>query len=407
MPDPASLKRDLDALRIHRPDRPGPAAAAEPGSGYSAPPATRRVARRRRWPFVLALFLLAVAAAALLNEKYGEILTAPEVTVARVVSRDSRTRAVVLTMAGYVVADRKATVGPQIPGRLEHLYFDEGDTVEEGQELARLNDAWYVAQSESIRASLGIARLRAERTKNLFESGSGSEDDYDKARFEVASLEARLRQADEEKSFTVIRSPISGRVVRRDAEIGELVTPGGGPGDIKTAIISLVDPSTFEVEVDVNETDVAKVALGRRADVTLDAYPAKTYPGFVRKIAPIANRQKGTIQIKVRFERVDDDVRPEMTARVALLEDKAPSAEAEGGRKLFVPTEALVSAGTGRTRAVFVVDRESRARRRDVEVGGQKDGLSQALSGLEEGEDVIVSGLDRVKDGGRVRVAGR
>lgn len=425
MPDPSSLKRDLDALRISRPGSrapappppsfgeealPAPPREAEE-RGFAAPAAARRVRPKRTGLVLLVVLALAAAAALALYAKYARVFSAPEVAVARVVARDAATRTVVLTMAGYVVADRKATVGPQVAGRLMQLAVDEGDTVEAGQVLARLNDAWYVAQVKSIEARLENARIQADRAKRLVDTGSGPPDAYDRARTAQDEISAELEQAREELDFTVIRAPISGLVIRRDADLGELVTPGGGPGQIKTAILSLVDPSTFEVEVDVNETDIAKVELGSAGDVVLDAYPGKKYPGVVRKIAPIANRQKGTIQVKVRFQRVDADVRPEMSARVSLFErsagprgEEAPAA-AGSGRRLFGPTEALL--GEAGAKIVYVVDGEGRARRRDVSVGGLADGLAEVVSGLAAGENVVVSGHALFGDGDPVSIAGR
>jgi len=186
------------------------------------------------------------------------------------------------------------------------------DSVESQQ---RLDDAQ--ADRDVASAELDMSR----HALSLLEAGARAEQiDHAKAELDAAKAAAEVLLIDVEN--TVIRAPLTGTVMEKLIEPGELVTPQsfGGERGARTELLSLADLNDLQVEIDLNESDIAKIKMGQGARVVLDAYPDVTYPGEVREIAPEANRQKATVQIKVRITKPDALIRPEMSARVDLLQ---------------------------------------------------------------------------------------
>jgi HlyD family secretion protein len=141
----------------------------------------------------------------------------------------------------------------------------------------------------------------------------------------LKEAEALHELAKTQVSWTVIRAPIDGVVLEKLVDPGELVTPQsfGGTRGPSTALLALADPKDLQVEIDINETDLAKITMNQRCKVTPEAYPEQSYSGYVAEIAPEANRQKGTLQIKVQIENPDHYLTPELSARVDFLREKS------------------------------------------------------------------------------------
>ncbi len=218
---------------------------------------------------------------------------------------------------------------------VEWIGVKKGDAVEKGQIVVRLENAEQranVAQTEGRLATAQVGLEKAElayrRVHNLYERKVVADDVDDEARLSVAAARATIREIQGQLDlvhtyldWTVIRSPISGVVLEKLAEPGELVTPQsfGGARGPSTAVLAVADPRDLQVELDVNETDLAKIALGAKCRVIPEAYPTKTYDGLVAEISPEANRQKGTLQIKVGIKEPDRYLTPELTAKVEFL----------------------------------------------------------------------------------------
>ncbi|HPO14696.1 MAG TPA: efflux RND transporter periplasmic adaptor subunit [Candidatus Hydrogenedentes bacterium] len=260
---------------------------------------------------------------------------------------------------------------------------------------------------DRARASRDVARARLDqekKTAELVKIGPRSE--------EIAAAEAGLRQAEAQLEYaktqldyTVIRAPVSGTILEKLAELGELVTNTnfGGTRGAKTSIVSLADLSDLQVEVDLNENDLAKVHLGQPAEIRLDSAPEKIYKGEVDEISPQADRQKGTVQVKVRMIEPDDSVKIEVTARVTFL-SSAVSAEttAETKPRTWIPKGALIRRGN----ETFVyLAAENAAVLRKIAVGLESDKGVEVTEGLAGTEEVIVEPLEQLRDGARVVVA--
>jgi len=401
------LKQALDELRIER----GP--AAEPSR------------RRRRWPWAVGGLVLLAAVA-------GVLRRAPAVTV--VVAGEASTEAAgpvpVLSASGYVVARRQATVSSKVTGRVAEVAVEEGLRVEEGQVLARLDDAEAaraLALSEAelerarravaeIESRLELARRDFDRTARLVADQVRSEAELDAARAERDALEAGLAVTRQQVEVaaravalerqnlenTVIRAPFAGVAISKNAQPGEMISPvSAGGGFTRTGITTVVDMSSLEIEVDVNENYIHRVRAGQVVEARLNAYPDWKIPSHVITTIPAADRDRATVRVRIGFDGLDPRILPDMGVKVTFLGEPG----SEGAPQYAeVPVEALRVEGDER---VAYVAADGRLSRRQVETGRERAGRVEILSGVAPGERVVVAGPERLADGLAVRPAER
>jgi len=267
--------------------------------------------------------------------------------------------AAALIASGYVVARRTSTVAAEITGKVKDLLVEEGQTVKEGQVLARLDSVLAeedLALSKSragaseaaiaaIAADLADAERILNRTQTLSQKSYATEADLTKAQSTVDRLRAQLRQAEAQHATDVldaeryaavlekyaIRAPFSGVVIDRSAQPGEMISPMSAGGFTRTGICTLVDMDSIEVEVDVNEAYIGRVHDGDIVHAALDAYPDWTIPGAVIAIVPTANREKATVKVRVKLDQKDPRILPDMAIKVTFL-DKRQATQAETPR---------------------------------------------------------------------------
>ena len=238
----------------------------------------------------------------------------------------------VLTVSGYIVCRERIAVSPRFMGVVKWIGVKKGDAVTNQQVLVLLDDAEQkarVAEAESQLANARISLSKAEidytRLKRLIADKvetPANEDDF-RLRVEAAKASVRVAEAqvDLQRTYldwTVIRSPVTGVVLEKLVQAGELVMPQsfGGARGPSTAVVAVADPNDLQVECDLNEADVAKVCLGQQCRISPEAYPDKRYTGFLAEMAPEANRQKGTLQVKVQIRQPDRYLTPELSAKV-------------------------------------------------------------------------------------------
>jgi HlyD family secretion protein len=224
------------------------------------------------------------------------------------------------------------------------------------------------------------------------------QEEIDALRGQVQQARGMVAFAETNLDNTVIRAPVTGTILERAVEKGEFVTTSFvGDRGAKGYVVSLADLNDLEVELDISQNDFAKLHSGQHGIVTTDAFPDRKYDGFIKEISPEANRQKATVQIKVKVVKPDDYLRPEMNASVAFVSDQKPaSAAADSKPVVIVPNSAV------RDGSVFVV-LDGKALRRAVKTGavsGQGIRIEQGLIG---GEDLIVNPPAGLKDGDKVR----
>lgn len=387
---------DLSALRINR-----TADVATP-------------AQPRRW---LALALVAagvVVVVAILLLRGGGLRSAVPVQLATATMVSPVRSGAVMIASGYVVAQRQAAVASKGTGRLVYLGVVEGDQVRANQVLARIEDADVRAQLAQAQANLALSRAElrdAERSlareQVLRDSNFSSEANYDaaEARLErikagIAVAQAAVQSAEVALENTVIRAPFSGTVLTKNADVGEVVAPLAGSAFSKSAVVTVADLRSLQVEADVAESNLETISADQPCEIILDAYPDVRYPGYVARIVPTADRAKATVQVKVAFRSYDDRVLPEMSAKVHFLPRPARAA-ADTQQVLVVPGSAVVERG-GRS-VVFVVE-GNRAVEVPVVVGRQV-GTSVAIrEGIRPGVRVVDSVGAGLRDGAKVNV---
>lgn len=242
---------------------------------------------------------------------------------------------VILTVTGYIINRERIELSPRFVGTVKTVNARKGDRIKKGQILAVLDDTdqrALLAQAEGrlerAEAELELAEIRLERVQKLLadkvippETGDDARLATEAARAAVLEARGARDYAKAQVEWTVIRSPIDGVILEKLVDDNELVTPQsfGGSRGPSTALLAIADPNDLQVEIDLNESDVAKVQLNQRCRVSPEAYPDKKYGGRVAEIAPEASREKGTLQIKVQIENPDRFLTPEASARVDFL----------------------------------------------------------------------------------------
>ncbi len=290
---------------------------------------------------------------------------------------------------------------------------------------------------EEGRANLADDKATFERTRELVQKGvmsrqslddAGAKFDADQQRVqaleqslrlarigprpeEIARAKGALLQAEGQLAFaqsqlaaTVIRAPISGTILERTAEKGELITAqfasaaAGGPVG---SVVSLADLKDLQVELDIAQDDFSKLSPKQRGIVTTDAYPDRKYDGVIAEISPEANRQKATVQVKVKILNPDDYLRPEMNATVRFIANAEAGAQARPSGVL-VPT-AAVRDDDGKK--IVLIAYHGRVAARQVRIKATRsDGY--LVEGLSGGEDVVTSGPPGLEDGDKIRIKG-
>ena len=374
----------------------------------------------------------------------------------------------VLSASGYVVAHHKIAVGAKVMGRVAWIGVEKGDTVQQGQVLVRLEDSEFRAQVNQALANLAAAQARLDqlksgsrpqekmkdkaaviqaeanlkkaqadyqRSETLYRSGVSSKAELEQALAardtaaalvdaaqqsssmtdigprteEIRAAEAQVQQmragvdyAQTQLAATEIKAPVAGTVLERIVERGEMVSPSafGGSG-ARTSVVDLADLSDLQIEIDISQSDFARLKMSQRAEIIPDAFPSLRYSGYIAEIAPEANRAKATVQIKVKVDNPNEQLKPEMNARVNFLSDKPAQSNAPVAARVLVPKQAVVRKDGGSF--VFVI-KNNRVEQRTIRTGDENGDAFFVLDGLSGNESVATTGIDKLRDGDRVKI---
>lgn len=320
-----------------------------------------------------------------------------------------------LTASGYVVAQRKAAIASKGTGRLIYLGVVEGDKVKKNQIIGKLESTDIVAQLDQAKANLNLqqaglvdAQNTFSRVQDLFNKGLSSQQEFDQAQSNLnrvlASIEvakAGIRVAEVSLENTLIRAPFDGTVLTKNAEVGEIVAPFGGSTTSKTAVITIADMKSLLVEADVSESNIEKITANQDCEITLDAYPEKSYSAYVFKIVPTADRSKATVLVKVGFKNYDSRVLPEMSAKVSFFTEPVDTSIANQKPILVIP-ESAVRNENGQS-YVFTIS-ENKAVKNEIITGQKLGSYFEVLRGLQPGQKVIDLLNEKVKDGVEVKL---
>jgi HlyD family secretion protein len=229
---------------------------------------------------------------------------------------------------------------------------------------------------------------------------------------QIEAMKGRVEQAkgevDLRRTFldaTVIKAPVTGTILERAVEVGEFVTTSFvGERGAKGYVVSLADLNDLQVELDISQDDFAKLTMGQKGNVTTDAFPDRKYEGVVEEMSPEANRQKATVQVKVKISKPDSYLRPEMNARVAFLARE--TAQEKGPGAVPVPTLVFIPSAAIRDssgkKSVFIV-LDGRASEKTIKVGGTSSRGVEVSEGLRGGEEIVMNPPAELKNGDRVK----
>ncbi|WP_299693235.1 efflux RND transporter periplasmic adaptor subunit [Hydrocarboniphaga sp.] len=337
-----------------------------------------------------------------------------------------------LDASGYVVARRTATVSAKITGKVTEVLIEEGQHVDAGEIVGRLDDtniragygqasaqlAYARAAHDQVRVQLANAQRDYQRKQQLLAQHFVSQSEVDNAQTALDDLKAQLNTAARsvdvslqgvevsQKSLddTVVRAPFAGVITVKAAQTGEIVSPlSAGGGFTRTGMGTIVDMDSLEVEVDVNENFINRVRAGQAATIKLNAYPDWEIPAEVIAIIPTADRAKATVKVRVGFKQKGDPrVLPDMGARVAFLSE-APTPGSGNAAKpgVTVPADAVQVNGDA---GVAWVIRDDKLERRGVKLGAKNGDQLSVLAGLSAGERVAIGDSSKFEDGVKVQV---
>jgi len=392
----ATRDTDLSSLRIDRTPQ-------DPSSSRKS----KSIRKIVLWAIIISVVLLGVYTLRVWFSPAMEV----QVVSASLIS-PSQANAV-LTASGYVVARRKAAVASKGTGRLVFLGVEEGDKVKKGQVIARLEDADVIAARERARenvrlaqADLYEAKKNMERLATLVKQEMIAQSEYDvaEARYKrvIATIDAArfaLREAEVAVENTRIIAPFDGTVLKKNADVGEIVAPLAGAASSKAAVVTIADMSSLEVDADVSEANITRVTPQQNCEITLDAYPQQRYPGYVSNIVPTADRAKATVMVKIKFKEYDQRVLPEMGAKITFLAAGSSADTIDSKSILAVPASA-VAMRDGR-QVVFQI-KDDRAVEVPVTTGRKLGNSIEITAGLKEGDKVISRIDDQIKNGTKV-----
>jgi RND family efflux transporter MFP subunit len=404
---PQPIKPDLGSLRIGDDHRKGG------GSG-------KRIVLTVL-PFLILAGIGAAAFAFRSQKPVVEVITAAKA--------DSSERLSLLNASGYVTPRRRATIAAKITGRVTGVFFDEGTHVRQDQLLATLDDSDVKRALASAKADanssqsaiadwvvqLKNAKTELRRAEELQKAGVQTQQALDTAttaadslnakidlaKNQVLAAEARINEAQQAVDNTVIRAPFDGIVVSKDAQVGEMVSPiSAGGGFTRTGIATIVDMNSNEIEVDVNESYIARVEPNQPVTATLDAYPDWQIPCKVRTVIPTADRQKATVKVRISFLKLDPKILPDMGVKVSFLSE-APVAAKGPEPKTYVPKSAV--RGDGANPYVFLVH-DGKVERRAVRLGTDRGTDVAIMAGVMPGDTLVASGPPSLQDGDKVEI---
>jgi len=355
----------------------------------------------------------------------------------------------VVTAPGEVDPKVKVNIDAHIVGKIEHIYFNEGDTVHRGQRLVELEQYAYQAARDRAKAAVTATQIEVTRAKvaldtadleykralSMKQQGIQAQDLLDKAQLDlenaragyesaqegVRQSQAMLVQAETDLSHTTIISPIDGKAVQLNAHEGEVVVTGtmNNPASV---IAVIADLSEILVESDVNETDVVALRLGMPAKVHVDAIPEKDYSGHVAEIGSSAAARQSAgagiryFKVKVQIDNPDDRLRPGMTSQVSIITSTAANTPAVPIQSVVERVPPSVAKGKGadadedenlpKKKYVFVV-RDGKAKMIEVTTGISDATHVAIVSGVKNGDQVVTGPyrtLKKLQDGDPVQV---
>ena len=332
-----------------------------------------------------------------------------------------------LTASGYVVAQTRAAVASKATGRLVLLNVREGSQVKKGDLLAQLDASDIVAAKTQAQAGIrqaqaGVAQANVElvnaeielkRSLGLQSQGFISAQAIDTAKNRVAMAKAAYQSAltgvgvaesvlkvqQVNQDYTEIRAPFDGVVLVKNANVGDIITPFSNAAGSQGAVVTMADMSTLEVEADVSESNLAKAKIGQPVEISLDALPYTRFLGSIVGIVPTVDRAKATVMTKIRFDKLDSRILPEMSAKVTILSQAITAADQ---KPLLAMNPKALFEHDGKKQVFRITDDKLEG----VAINtGRKIGDNLEVTGnIKSGDKLVLSPSDKLKTGTQVVV---
>ncbi|HCX65959.1 efflux RND transporter periplasmic adaptor subunit [Parvibaculum sp.] len=341
----------------------------------------------------LGALLLAIIVAVFIYRLYGTIMGQGEqggfpIPVVEVVEASKEEVDLKVSALGTLQADQAITVKPEITGIVTSIDFTDGSRIEEGDTIITLDDRDLKARLMQSEARLTLTRANYQRAERLLKRGSGTARARDEALNDFKSAEAEVAATKAALDKATIKAPFSGIIGLRQVSLGQYLTAGD-------PIATLADVDNLRIDFQVSEVFLTEVGEGQEVNVTFDALPGQIYKGVVSAVDPVVSVDGRSISVRAIIQNVDGKLRPGLFGRVEIVTDTR--------RSIMLPEAAIVTTPTGE-RAVFkVVD--GHAQMSPVTIGTRIPGEVEILSGVEDGETVIVSGQLKVQNGAPVEIA--
>lgn len=353
--------------------------------------------RKSRWVNGLELILVMSAALALqgcmgqaIGNEANDSQTAAEdpaipVEAATVITDDV---AAVYSGTATLEADEQATVVTQITGVVLEIYAEEGDFVEAGQVLARVETDRYRLQVEQAEAALKRLETDFQRKKELFDRELVSADDFERVSAELQAQKAEYELARLDLEYTSIRAPISGYISERMVRAGNLVA-------LHDPVYRVTSYDPLLAVLHVPERELRVLRKGLEVSMALDAWPGERFGGDIIRISPVIDPATGTFRVTAAVRDHGDMLKPGLFGRVEILYDLREDVP-------VIPRSAVIT--EDERNHVFVVGDDGSAMRRTVQLGYERAGLVEVREGVHAGETVVTAGKNSLSDGARVEI---
>ncbi len=294
-----------------------------------------------------------------------------------------------LEALGNARSNESVDVSSKTSNIVTAVMFRDGERVKRGQVLVQLDDAQARADVAEAEAAVTESQAQFNRSRELLNTQVLSKSQYDQLEATLKADKARLAAANARLEDTVIRAPFSGRVGLRRVSVGSLISPG-------SVITTLDDTSVIKLDFAVPENVVSSLREGLAVRASAPAFPGRTFTGKVASIDSRGDMTTRSVTVRALLSNEDGALKPGMFLNVMLANDERDA--------LVIPEEAL--SPESERQYVFVVN-DGKVERREVRIGGRRPGSVEVVGGLNAGEQVIVEGTQKVRDGATVRVAER
>ncbi len=317
---------------------------------------------------------------------------APPVYATQAVIAEARVQPVneTLSLVGSVAANEMVEIKSETDGTLEEVLFTEGQRVKQGDLLIRLDESKFTASVNEAEANFKLSETTYERSKQLNRDKLVSQQEYDQAAAQYQANKASLELKKRLLKDARIYAPFKGTMSSRQVSPGQVIAKN-------TTLTWLIDLDPVKVELNVPERFVSQLKIGQKIEITVAAYPGRTFLGKLFFVAPFVESATRTALVKARIDNPNAELKPGMFANLNLTLKLKEDA-------IVIPESSVIASGD--RNIIYVLDKDDAAQIRPVKIGIRQAGLVEILSGVKPGERVVAEGIQKIRPGGKVKASG-